>query len=200
MKLFSAIALALLLTTTWASSQTTWKADRAHSRVTFSVSHMVVGEVAGRFTDFDATLVSSKEDLTDAKIAATIKTASVNTDNESRDNHLRSDDFFNADSFPAMTFVSTGVEKTGAGTYTITGNLTIRNITKQVVLAATYKGQVNTGGGTKAAFKATTTIDRFEFGTKWNKMIEAGSLIVGKNVDITLLLEFNKQPTERRGM
>jgi polyisoprenoid-binding protein YceI len=199
MKRILSIALALLLSTLGASSQTSWKIDRAHSRVSFSVTHLVVAEITGSFTDFEGTLVTSKEDLTDAKITATIKTASVNTDNEFRDKHLRSDDFFNADSFPTMTFVSTGVEKTGADTYKIAGNLTIRNITKPVMLDAKYKGQITAGGNTKAAFKATTTIDRFEFGTKWNKMIEAGSLVVGKNVEVTLLMEFNKQPGEQKG-
>jgi polyisoprenoid-binding protein YceI len=187
------LAVALFLVTAGATSQTTWKVDRVHSRVTFSVTHMIIAEVTGRFTEFDATLIASKEDFTDATINATIKTASVNTDNEYRDKHLRSDEFFNADSFPAITFVSTKVEKTGDDAYKITGDLTIRNITKQVVLDTKYKGQLNAGGGTKAGFKATTTIDRFAFGTKWNKTIETGGLIVGKNVDITLLLEFNKQ-------
>ena len=199
MKQYLAIALSVLLAAAGSSSQTTWSIDRAHSRVTFTVTHMVVAELTGRFTDFDGTLVSSKEDFTDAKIGATIKTASVNTDNEFRDKHLRSDDFFNADSFPTITFASTGVEKTGADTYKITGNLTIRNITKSVVLETKYKGQVSAGGGTKAGFKATTTIDRFEFGTKWNKAVDATSLIVGKSVEITLLLEFNKQPAEQKG-
>ena len=143
-------------------------------------------------------ITASKEDLSDAQISATIKTASVNTDSEFRDKHLRSDEFFNADSFPVMTFVSTGVEKAG-DRYKITGNLTMRDITKPVVLDAKYNGQVTSGGGTKAGFKATTTIDRFEFGTKWNKAIETGGLIVGKNVEITLLLELNKVTGEQKG-
>jgi len=199
MKQLFVLLLSLVVSVAGVSAQTTWKIDRAHSRVGFSVTHMVVAEVTGRFTEFDGTLVSAKEDFTDAKVTATIKTASVNTDNDYRDKHLRSDDFFNADSFPAMTFVSTGVEKTGADTYKISGNLTIRDITKPVVLETKYRGQITAGGGSKAGFKATTTIDRFEFGTKWNKMIEAGSLIVSKNVEITLLLEFNKQTGDEKG-
>ncbi len=97
-----------------------------------------------------------------------------------------------------MKFASTKIEKTGPNTFNITGDLTIRDITKPVVLDTKYNGQVtDPRGNTKAGFKATTTIDRFEFGTKWNKAIEAGSLVVGKNVDITLLLELNKQSPEK---
>ena len=180
-------------------AQTIWKADKAHSKIDFSVTHMVIAEVDGRFTDFDATLTGSKDDFSDAKITATIKTASITTDNDFRDKHLRSDDFFNADKYPEIKFKSTSIEKTGENTYKITGDLTIRDTTKTVVLDTKYNGQIVGMGATKRAFKATTTINRVDYGVHWDKTIESGGLVVGKNVDITLLLEFNKQTDDKKG-
>jgi polyisoprenoid-binding protein YceI len=198
MKKITMVVVLIALSVLTLSAQITWNADKAHSKVNFSVTHMVISEVTGTFRDFDVTLVAAKDDFSDAKIDATIKTASISTDNEGRDNHLKSDDFFNAEKFPDMKFKSTKIERTGDKTFNVAGDLTIRDITKPVVLAMKYNGQVTDArGNTKAGFKATTTIDRFEFGTKWNKVIEAGSLVVGKNVDITLLLEFNKQSPEK---
>lgn len=172
--------------------------DKTHSNVDFTVTHLVVSEVRGNFKEFDATLTSDKPDFSDMKLNATIKTASVFTDNERRDNHLRSNDFFNADSFPNITFKSTSVKKTGNDTYQIRGDLTIRDITKPVVLETRYRGSVEAFGGTRAAFKATTTVDRFEFGTTWDKKIETGGLVAGKDVEITLRMEFAKQKPEEK--
>ncbi|MGA2624645.1 MAG: YceI family protein [Bacteroidota bacterium] len=192
-RLFTLIAIMLTLAG-GLSAQTVWKADKVHSKVNFSVSHMVISEVTGDFKDFDATLTSSKDDFSDAVIDATIQMASVNTDNDKRDAHLKSDDFFNVEKFPTMTFKSTNIEKTGPGTFKITGNLTMRDVTKPVVLDTKLIGQTKTPwGATAAGFKATTVIDRFEFGTKWNKALETGGLIVGKDVTVTLLFEFDKQ-------
>jgi polyisoprenoid-binding protein YceI len=192
-KLFTLIAIMLTLAG-GLSAQTVWKADKAHSSVNFSVSHMVISEVTGNFKDFGATLTSSKDDFSDAVIDATIQMASVNTDNDKRDAHLKSDDFFNVEKFPTMTFKSTNIERTGPGTFKITGNLTMRDVTKPVVLDTKLIGQTKTPWGTTAAgFKATTVIDRLEFGTKWNQALETGGLIVGKDVTVTLLFEFDKQ-------
>lgn len=176
-------------------AQTVWKADKAHSSVRFSVIHLVISEVTGRFTDFDATLdQKTNDDFSGSTVSATIKTASVNTDNDYRDKHLRSDDFFNADSFPTITFKSVSFEKTGENTYAITGPLTIRDSTKNVVLNAKFNGQVtDKRGNVHIGFKAMTTIDRFAFGTKWNAAMESGSLVVSRDVDITLTLEFLKE-------
>ncbi len=177
-----------------AFAQAVWKSDLSHSRVNFAVSHMVVAEVTGSFTEFEVTMRASNDDFSDAEIEATIKTASVNTDNERRDGHLRSDDFFNAEAFPAITFKSTSIEKSGKNSFNITGDLTIRDITMPVVLATSFKGTIRDArGNTKAGFKATTVVNRFEFGTKWNSALDSGGLIAGENVDVTLLMEMNKQ-------
>lgn len=175
-------------------AQSVWKVDPVHSQVKFSVTHMLISEVPGNFKDFDVTLTQpGKDDFSGSAVEATIKTASINTDNDKRDTHLRSNDFFNAEKFPLITFKSTSFEATGKNTYKITGLLTIRDSTKQVVLDAKLNGIVDAWGGTHAGFKATTTIDRFDYGVRWDKTLDAGGLIVGRSVDITLLLELVKQ-------
>jgi polyisoprenoid-binding protein YceI len=174
-----------------AQAQTAWNVDKNHSQVLFSVNHMVFSEVTGSFRDFDATFVSAKDDFTDAKVTATIKTASIDTQNERRDNHLKSNDFLNAEKFPEIKFTSTKVEKTGKDTYRITGDLTIRDVTKPVVLEATYRGMIDDPWGNKRiGFKATTTINRFDFGVSWDKALETGGLIAGRDVSITLIMQF----------
>ncbi len=199
MKYVIIVLLSLVLYVSTLTSQTVWKSDKSHSRVNFSISHMVIAEVTGRFTDFDATLTTTKDDFSDATIEAVIKTGSINTDNENRDNHLRSDDFFNAEKFPEITFKSTKVESDGTGGFAITGNLTIRDVTKSVALQTRFNGTIKDNrGNLKAGFKATTTIDRFDYGVRWDKTLDSGGLIAGRNADITLLFEFNKVNPETK--
>jgi polyisoprenoid-binding protein YceI len=194
MRTILALAAAAALGFTSTTPQTVWKVDQAHSRVDFSVAHLVIAEVTGRFTDFTVTLNQGKDDFTGSELSAVIKTASINTDNEGRDKHIRSDDFLNAEKYPEITFKSTSFEKTGDNTYRINGNLTIRDVTKPVVLEAIYKGTVtDPWGNVKSAFKATTTVDRFEYGVKWNKAIDTGGLVAGKDISITLNIELAKQ-------
>lgn len=193
MKTLVFVLSALVLSLGVAEAQT-WKADLAHSRVGFSVTHMLIAEVDGRFTQFDVTLNQGKEDFSGSTIEAKIKTASVTTENETRDKHLRSDDFFNVEKYPEIQFKSTSFEKTGDRAYKITGDLTIRDVTKNVTLEAKYLGGVTDArGNTRIAFRATTTINRFDFGVKWDRKLDAGGLIVSENVDITLNLELTKQ-------
>lgn len=195
MRYITAAAIALLIAISPASAQRVWKADLSHSQVKFSVTHLVIAEVTGKFNDFEVTLTQpGKDDFAGSRIEATIKMASIDTDNEMRDKHLRSDDFFNAEMYPIMTFKSTKIEKAGAKNYTITGDLTIRDVTRPVVLDATYMGEVKDSRGTvKSGFKATTSINRFDYGVKWDKKIEAGGLVVGETVNITLLMELALQ-------
>jgi polyisoprenoid-binding protein YceI len=198
-KITAVLFVLLLSAASLVSQPTTWKIDPVHSKVLFSVSHMVISEVSGRFNDFDATLVQTKEDFTDSKLSATIKTKSIDTDNDRRDNHLRSADFFDAEKNPEITFVSRKFEKTGKDIYKITGDLTIRGVTKSVVLDMKFNGQVKSPmGNFVAGFKATTTINRMDYGVKWNKTMELGGLIVGENVDITLNVELTKQTVDAK--
>jgi polyisoprenoid-binding protein YceI len=170
-----------------------WNLDKAHSSVGFSIKHMVISEVTGNFKDFDISFKSSKSDFTDASVDATIKVASINTDNEKRDSHLRTDDFFNAEKFPEIKFKSASFEKVGENKYKITGDLTIRDVTKKVTFDATYNGSIKAPWGAEIySWKATLSINRFDYGLKWNKAIEAGGLIAGDTVNITLNLELDK--------
>jgi polyisoprenoid-binding protein YceI len=194
MKSFFLATALLLATITIADAQTAvWKADKTHSNVNFTVTHLMISEVTGSFKDYDVTVRSKGDDFTTASIEAVIKTASVSTDNADRDKHLRSDDFFNSDSFPNMTFKSSRIEKTGSETYKIYGDLTIRDVAKPVVLDASYKGTTEAWGTAKQGFKATTTINRFDYGVKWDKKMDAGGFIVANKVDVTLQMELTKQ-------
>ena len=168
-----------------------WKLDKGHSSVRFNVTHMVVSETEGTFKSFDGTMEHTKPDYSDAKIAFTIDVNSVSTDNERRDNHLKSDDFFNAEKYPQMKFESTSFQPLGNNKFKLAGNLTIRDVTKPVVFDVTYGGTIKAGKGEKSGFKATTTINRFDYNLKWDRATEAGSLVVSKEVEITVKAEFD---------
>jgi polyisoprenoid-binding protein YceI len=192
MKYFHFLAAVLLLSTTL-FAQAGWKLDKAHTGVNFSVKHMVISEVTGNFKEFDITATASKDDFSDLTVTAAIKVASINTDNADRDKHLKSDDFFNAEKFPEITFKSTKVSKAGKNKYNITGDFTIRDITKKVTFNAVFNGTIKSPWGTTvASWKATTTINRFDYNLKWNKALEAGGFVVGKDVNIILNIEMTK--------
>lgn len=171
---------------------TKWVLDKSHSNIRFTVTHMVVSETEGSFKTFDGTFAAEKADFSDAKVAFTIDVNSINTDNENRDKHLKGDDFFNAAQFPQIKFESTAFKPQGGNKYKLEGNLTVRDITKPVVFDVNYGGSINSSRGAKAGFKAKATIDRFEFGLKWNRATEAGGLVVGKDVDVIVNIELNE--------
>lgn len=171
----------------------TWKIDAAHSEVQFKVKHMVISTVTGHFKTFDAGLESDKDDFSDARIQFTIDTGSIDTGNEQRDNHLRSDDFFNAEKYPQMKFVSTSFTPNGDGEYTLKGNLTIRDVTKEVSLEVEYGGTItDPWGATRAGFEVSGKINRQEFGLKWSAVTEAGGLVVSDDVKLHINVEFVK--------
>lgn len=163
-----------------------WMLDRSHSNVKFTVTHMVVSEVDGSFGKYNGAMVTNGDDFTTAKINFTVDVASINTNNEGRDRHLKNDDFFNVEKFPEMKFESTSMKKTGDNKYELTGNLTIRDITKPVKFDVVHLGNTVDRGRTKAGFKATATIDRFDFNLKWDRVTEAGSLVVARDVKINI--------------
>jgi polyisoprenoid-binding protein YceI len=170
-----------------------WVIDVAHTNINFTVSHMVISEVTGTFKEFEGTVTTVKEDFSDAVIDVQIKAKSINTESNDRDNHLRSADFFDAEKYPVLTFRSTNIQSIGNNKLVITGDLTLRGITKQVVLNAKFKGQaVNPWGQIVAAFKATTTINRKEWGLVWNAALEAGGFLVGENIELNLNVELNQ--------
>ena len=187
------LALTFFSAASLVAQNTGWKLDKSHSSIGFSIRHMVISEVTGNFKDFDISFTSTKDDYTDAAVDASIKVASINTDNERRDGHLKTDDFFNAEKFPLIKFKSTSFEKVGENKYRITGDLTIRDITKKATFDAVYNGSIKAPwGATVSSWKATTSVNRFDFGLRWNKAIDSGGLIAGETVNITLNLELNK--------
>lgn len=176
------------------NGQTKWIIDKSHSKIGFSVSHLVIAEVEGSFKNYSGMLESSQPDFTDAKIEFTVDVASISTENEMRDNHLKSDDFFNAEKYPSIVFRSTSFTKTSGNVYLLEGDLTIRDITKKVKFDVKYGGTVkDPWGNIKAGFKATTTINRFDYNLKWNTITEAGGAVVGQDVKIIVNIEFQQQ-------
>lgn len=174
-------------------NQQTWVVDKMHSNVNFSVSHLVISEVDGSFKVFDGKITSAKEDFTDAKIEFSVDVNSINTDNTMRDDHLKGDDFFNAAAYPKMTFTSTSFKKITGNKYKLEGDMTIRNVTKRMSFDVVYGGIAKDPyGNIKAGFKASGTINRLQYGLKWNTMTEAGGAVVGADVDLKIKLEFAK--------
>ncbi|MCO6466544.1 MAG: YceI family protein [Bradyrhizobiaceae bacterium] len=169
---------------------TRWNIDAAHSDVQFKVKHLMINTVTGSFQDFSGTVESNGQDFADAKVTFTAQVASVQTRNEMRDNHLRSNDFFNAEQYPEMTFRSTSMVKTGADTYAMTGDLTIREHTHPVTLDVEFGGTiVDPYGNTKAGFEATGKLNRKEFGLTWNGLTEAGGVVVSDEVRLILNIQ-----------
>lgn len=192
----SIFALSLLFSSTFLFAQSVekpWSIDKSHSAVSFTVTHLMISEVTGNFKDWDIQVSSSKEDFSDMKVSAKIKVASINTDNSKRDEHLRGDDFFNAEKFPEINFVSTGVKKAGGKNYKITGNLTIRDVTKTVTFDAVYNGSIKSPwGSTVHVWKANTKINRMDYKLNWNKAMETGGVVVSEEVSINLVMEMSK--------
>lgn len=174
-----------------AVATTNWNLDKTHSSVKFTVDHLVISEVEGRFKMFNGTLSSTNPDFTNAKVDFTVDVNSINTDEEKRDAHLKSDDFFNAEKYPTMKFTSTSFKKVKGNAYILEGNLTIRDVTKKVQFAVVYGGTMkDPWGNIKAGFKASGKISRKEFGLKWNTLTEAGGAVVGDEVRMLINVEF----------
>lgn len=187
---------ALMILAFVSSAQTKWKVDPSHSKMGFSVVHMMVSEVDGRFKVYDGTITSKSEtDFTDASIDFSVDVASVNTDDEKRDGHLKSADFFDAEKFPKMTFKVVKI-KPGKikGTYDMVGDLTIRGVTKKenfTAIGAT-KAVKDPYGNTRYAFKISGKINRLQYGLKWNAALEAGGVAVSEDVKIECTIELIK--------
>lgn len=172
----------------------TYKIDPLHSEIKFKVKHLMISTVTGEFKQFDANIEAANEDFSDASISFETAIDSISTNNEQRDGHLKSDDFFNAEAFPKMTFVSTSVENKGDGELLVHGNLTIRDVTKEIALAAAYGGSmVDFYGQTKVGFDINGTIKRKDFNLKWDAVTEAGGVVVSDEVKLILAAQFAKQ-------
>jgi polyisoprenoid-binding protein YceI len=164
--------------------------DPVHSGVSFQIRHFV-SKVRGTFKDVKGTITASPDAWQDAVVDVTIATASISTDNERRDGHLKSPDFFAADSFPTITFKSTRVERKGDDAK-IYGNLTIRGVTRPAVLDGHFSGIMGTpAAGQRVGFEATTTVNRMDYGVKWNRAAEGGGAMLGDEVKIEISVEAN---------
>lgn len=184
----------LVFAATTITAQTNWSVDKSHSKVGFSVSHLVITDVDGFFKEYDANVTTKGDDFSTANIDFTVNTGSIFTDNDGRDKHLRSDDFFNTEKFPQMVFKGKSMKKVSDNKYKLVGDLTIRDVTRQVELDVKYNGMVkDPWGNTKAGFKVTGEINRFDYNLKWNTAIETGALVVGREVELVIDLQLVKK-------
>jgi polyisoprenoid-binding protein YceI len=173
-----------------------WEFDAAHTGVQFKVRHLMVSHVRGDFEKFSGKIVYDESDVTRSTADITIETASINTRVAKRDEHLRSPDFLDVAKHPTITFKSKKVEKAGDGRLKVTGDLTIKGVTKEAVLD--IEGPTppvkDPMGNTRVGGSATTRINRKDFGLTWQKMLEGGGVVVGDDVDITLDMEIFRKP------
>lgn len=172
----------------------TYKIDAAHSEITFKVKHLMITNVTGSFTKFDATMESETADFSDAKISFEADVHSISTNNADRDGHLKSDDFFSAEKFPTLSFKSTSFTSKGGSDYTLTGDLTIRDITKSVTFPVEYGGTATDPyGQVKSGFEIVGKFNRSDFGLTWSAVTEAGGVVVSDEVKLHLSVQMIKQ-------
>lgn len=170
-------------------AKTKWNIDPAHSEISFKVKHMMISTLTGHFQDFDAMVETDNENFINADFNFKAKIDSITTKNSDRDAHLKSDDFFNAESYPEMTFKSTTFDGDS-----LTGDLTIRDITKEISLDVDFNGiAVDPYGQTKAGFEITGSINRKDFNLTWSAVTEAGSIVVSDTIKLTVDLQFIKE-------
>lgn len=171
-----------------------WKIDPLHSEVEFKIRHLMITNVTGYFGTYDATVESSSDDFTDAKINFEADVDSISTKNEQRDQHLKAEDFFHAAQYPKLTFVSTGVKKVDDEEYKVTGDLTIRGVSKPVELTVEFTGIVKDPyGQTKAGFEIKGKINRKDYGLTYHAATEAGGIVVGDEVKLQAGVQLVKQ-------
>lgn len=171
----------------------TFAVDASHTQVGFIARHLMVSKVRGRFTDYEGNIVVA-ENPADSSVEVHIKTASVNTNDEGRDNHLRSDDFFNAERYPELVFKSTKFDFVADGSWKVTGDLTVRDVTRPVVLDVEFEGVIqDPWGNQRIGFSATGELNRDEFGVSFNAALEAGGVVVGQKIKLEIEAEAVRQ-------
>jgi polyisoprenoid-binding protein YceI len=196
-----AAAAAAVLSLPASAGTSTWKIDPQHSSAQFSVRHLAISTVRGAFSKVTGTIILDENDVTKSAVDVTIDVSTVDTREPNRDNDLRSDKFFDVAHYPSMTFKSRKVEQVAPGKLKVTGDLTIRGTTKEVVLdvdgpTAPVK---DPWGNQRAAVNATTKINRQDFGVKWNATMDNGGVVVGDDVPITIDVEMIKQAPAKSG-
>ena len=164
-----------------------WQIDPAHSQVTFNVKHMMIAKVHGAFEEFSGTVNLDDKDLSKSDVEWTIQVASLTTHNEGRDQHLKSPDFFNTEQYPTITFKSTKVEAAGKGRYKVSGDVTIKDVTRAETFDVEAEGpSKDPWGNNRWGFSVTGTLDRKEYGLIWNVALETGGVMVGDTIKIEL--------------
>ncbi len=193
MKRFNTILVAALIAAAPVLAAETYNVDAIHSEANFKVRHMM-SSVTGSFNDFKATVSLDRENPAASSVDFTINTASIDTDNENRDKHLKSADFFEVDKYPTIAFKSTKIAPAGKDSYKVTGNLTIRDVTKVVTLPVTFLGfGKDPWGNERAGFEIETTLNRKDYGLNWNKALDQGGFLLADDVKVTISLEAVKQ-------
>jgi polyisoprenoid-binding protein YceI len=176
------------------TATTTWNIDPVHSVAEFKVKHMMISNVKGQFPTISGVLTLDEANHANSRVEASIEAASINTRDAQRDTHLKSPDFFDVEKFPTLTFKSRRISRTGSGELAVTGDLTIRGATRNVVF--TVEGPTppakDPWGNTRLGLSAITKINRKDFGLTWNATLETGSILVGDEVTITLDVQFVK--------
>jgi polyisoprenoid-binding protein YceI len=164
-----------------------WRVDPTHSSVEFEIKHMMIATVRGRFREFEGTLLAG-ETLAESRARGIVKVASIDTNNDDRDAHLRSADFFDAERYPEITFDSSRVESRGGPDFRVTGELTIRDVTREIQLDATVEGvQRDPWGHERAGLRVRGSLNRNDFGLRWQKALESGGFLLGD--EVRLLVE-----------
>lgn len=181
-----------MATTSAPTGTITWNLDPAHSRAEFKVKHMMISNVKGSFKGLSGTLIEDPADPTRSEVQATIDISTIDTGDAQRDAHLKSADFFHHEQHPTMSFKSTRVEKKGDGDYSVTGDLTLHGVTKQVTFAVEGPSAPvkDPWGNLRIGLSATTKINRKDFGLNWNAALETGGILVGEDVQITIDAQF----------
>jgi polyisoprenoid-binding protein YceI len=186
------VAVALLLAGPAAAADT-YKVDATHSEVMFSIRHLI-GRVSGQFRDFSGTVTVEPGQPASSSVQFAIKAASIDTGNERRDTHLRSDDFFAVEKYPEITFTSSAIKAVGGDSYQVSGTLTMRGVSKQVVLEVESLGFAkDPWGAERAGFALKTTLNRKDFGIEWNQTLDQGGLLLGDEVGVEINIEAVKQ-------
>ena len=174
----------------------TWSVDASHSRIGFVARHLMITKVRGNFGEFDASLTIADDPL-QSSVTATVQLASVHTGDTGRDEHLRSADFLDVEQFPTMTFTSTRIERDGDD-FRLVGDLTIKGVTKPVTLAVTASAPFNHAGGVRRGIEATASVNRKDFGLRWEYPGEGPGIVVGDIVQLTIDAELVLKPEPSR--
>jgi polyisoprenoid-binding protein YceI len=176
---------------------TKWAIDPTHSEVQFKIKHLVISTVTGSFKKFSGEAITENDSFENAQVSFSLDVHSIDTNQEQRDEHLRNNDFFDVPNFPNITFVSTGMTKTGDDTYQLAGNLTVKDVTKPITLDVEYGGTATDFyGNEKAGFEVTGKINRKEFGLTFSAVTETGSIVLGDDVKLFANVQFVKERAE----